>query len=71
MELQNHWATSLDIGNRVKATLRHATDGAKNIHNAEVIVVFNNCFKSFIQATYNNATYTIPYNDLTKITPNA
>lgn len=41
--LTPHWAENLQIGNKCLATIRHKTDGSKNLHNVEVIVIENNC----------------------------
>lgn len=65
-ELTPHWASELEIGDRCKATLRHATDGTKNIHNAEVIVIANYRNTNNIEGAYNNVTHLIPYNELSK-----
>ncbi len=34
-----HWAEGLETGDRVKATIRHESDGSKNRHNVDIIVV--------------------------------
>ena len=39
MERFPHWAERLKSGDKVKATLRHQTDGSKNKFNVEVIVI--------------------------------
>ena len=63
----NHWAESLEAGDRCKATIRHKTDGSKNRHNVEIIVVSN------IQSELRiigwdkhkpERTFSIPYNGL-------
>ena len=38
----SHWAKELQAGDRCLATIRHPTDGSKNIHKANVIVIENN-----------------------------
>lgn len=59
------WREDLQPGDRCLATIRHETDGTKNIHNAEVIVAENNLKLKQIVGFYFKK-YTIPYNELTK-----
>lgn len=63
----SHWAEELEVADRCFATLRHSTDGTKNIHNAEVIVVCNNHKRKSITGLYLGIQqFEIPYNELTK-----
>ena len=41
-----HWKEKLEAGDRAIACIRHKTDGSKNIHNANVIVI-NNIIKEY------------------------
>jgi len=62
----SHWAETLQIGDRCTATIRHKTDGSKNLHNVDVIVVENNKSKQEIVGYFNKRTKAIAYNELTK-----
>lgn len=66
MEEYKHWATKLEVGDRAFATIRHETDGSKNIHNAVVIVVSNNEYKKNIKGAFDGEVYAIPYCELKK-----
>lgn len=63
-EIQKHWAEKLEIGDRVTATIRHKTDGSKNIHNAKIIVIVNYKHLHEISAWYNDKRIKIPYNEI-------
>lgn len=63
----SHWAEELQVGDRCKATIRHKTDGSKNLHNVEVIVVENLQSDKKIVGYFNNCKKHIPYNELTKL----
>lgn len=60
---QKHWAENLQVGDRVKGTIRHQTDGSKNKIDVDVIVVAN-LHNSKIEAHFEGKNYTIPYNEL-------
>jgi hypothetical protein len=59
-----HWAESLEAGDMVIVTIRHETDGSKNINYAKVIVIFNNKRDKNIAASYEDQKIIIPYNDI-------
>lgn len=59
-----HWAERLQVADRVLATLRHKTDGSRNVHNADVIVVENKPGESKIIGWWDDRNYEIPYNEL-------
>lgn len=60
----SHPAEALETGDRVIATIRHKTDGSKNIHNANLIVIENRKQVRHIRALWRENEYLIPYNDL-------
>ena len=62
----SHWAEHLQSGDRCIATIRHKTDGSKNIIGANVIVVENQKLVKHIIAFYKSERFLIPYNDLKK-----
>jgi hypothetical protein len=62
-----HWAESLEVGDKCLATIRHKTDGSKNLHNVEVIVIENNATKEEISAWFPEYKAVIPYNDLKEL----
>lgn len=66
MQEYKHWATELEVGDRAIATIRHETDGSKNIHNAVVIVVSNDEYKKNIEGALGEEVYNIPYYELKK-----
>ena len=61
-----HWAEELQAGDRCKATIRHRTDGTKNLHNVDVIVVDNLPSKKMIVGYFDKRKKKIPYNELSK-----
>ena len=63
----SHWAEGLEIGDKCLATIRHKTDGSKNLHNVEVIVIENNKEKKEIVGWFPEVKATIPYNELKKL----
>lgn len=65
-----HWATTLKQGDKAIATIRHETDGSKNIHNAEVLILNNNSRRQMVMGEHFGQYYTIPYNDLTALSTN-
>lgn len=63
----SHWAENLETGDRCKATIRHKTDGSKNIHNVDIIVVENLQAEKQIVGYLNKCKKQISYNELSKI----
>jgi hypothetical protein len=63
-----HWAQELQTGDRCLATIRHKTDGSKNKHNVEVIVIENNIRDSKIMALFLGEQEFIRYNELSEVT---
>ena len=59
---KKHWAESLEMGDRCKATIRHQTDGTKNIHNADIIVIKH--LDKAILAAFDGNEVVVPYNEL-------
>jgi hypothetical protein len=62
-----HWAEELEVGDRCTATIRHKTDGSKNIIDATVIVVQNNKERKSIIGWLAPNEHEIPYNELGKL----
>ena len=60
-----HWAELLEVGDRCIATIRHKTDGTKNLHGIEGIVIENNKAKKEISFWFPEFKALVPYNDLT------
>lgn len=69
MSSYQHWASSLEIGDRVIATIRHKTDGKKNIIGAIVIVAENNKWAQKIKGAIDDMVFDLPYNELTAFEP--
>ena len=69
MENTKHWAESLISGDRCLATIRHQTDGSKNKHNVNVIVVRNKIEINSILCTEEGSgvSIIIPYYELSQI----
>lgn len=61
-----HWAETLEVGDRCKATIRHKTDGSKNRHNVDIVVIENLFSERRIIGYFDETTESIPYNELTK-----
>jgi hypothetical protein len=68
----SHWAEELEPGDICKATIRHKTDGSKNRQNVKIFVVSNFHNESRISGwdRKTNRTFSINYNELTKIDVN-
>jgi hypothetical protein len=66
-ELIEHWAESLEIGDRVKATIRHETDGSKNHTDVPVIVVENYKYAKEVKVKFMDDFHRVPYNELSKL----
>lgn len=64
-----HWAESLQQGDRVLATIRHQTDGTLNRHNVNMIVVDVDIRKKQIKGVNEGSFYMIPFMELTQLTP--
>ena len=62
-----HWAETLEAGDRCKATIRHKTDGSKNRHNVDIVVIENLLSERRIIGYFDEITESIPYNELTKV----
>lgn len=62
-----HWAEKLEAGDRCKATIRHKTDGSKNRHNVDIVVIENLFSERRIIGYFDETTEVIPYNELTKV----
>lgn len=62
----SHWAEELQVGDRCKATIRHKTDGSKNLHNVEIIVVENLQSEKKIVGYFKKRKKHIFYNELSK-----
>lgn len=58
-----HWAEELQQGDRVFATIRHKTDGSKNMINLAAIVIENN-LDNTVLIFANHQEYIVPYNEL-------
>lgn len=63
----SHWAEELESGDRCLATIRHKTDGSKNRHNVEIIVVENLQSEKKIVGYFKKRKKHIPYNELSKM----
>lgn len=63
----NHWASELQPGDRVLATIRHQTNGELNRHNISVVVV--DIFEKSILGYDGIGVYDIPFNELKTIHP--
>jgi len=61
-----HWANYLETGDRVNATIRHKTDGSKNMINVNCIVVenFNNESEINVYVQMLDKIFLVPYNEL-------
>lgn len=67
MQEYKHWADALEIGDKCLATIRHKTDGSKNLHNVEVIVIENKKKDKEIVGWFPEYKVRIPYNELSEI----
>lgn len=67
-KFSRHWAEDLQTGDKALACIRHKTDGSKNIHNAEIIVITNNIHECWVLAAHKNIEYQIPYMELKQLT---
>lgn len=63
----SHWAEELEVGDKCLATIRHKTDGEKNLQNVEIIVVSNDIENKKVIGFFSLKKRVIPYNDLAKI----
>lgn len=65
MKDNNHWAETLETGDRVLATIRHKTDGSKNLIDQSAIVVNNNKDDSNILVAINkDDLHIVPYSEI-------
>lgn len=62
----SNWGENLEPGDKCLATIRHKTDGSKNRHNVEIIVIDNFQSLSYITAwdRKKKRKFKIPYNEL-------
>jgi len=67
MEIYNHWATALEIGDKCLGTIRFS-DGEKNLINAKIIVIENDHNNKKIKGNlaFTKDTFDIPYNELSE-----
>jgi len=63
----SHFAEKLQIRDRCIATIRHQTDGSKNIIGANVVIISNSLKERSIKAYFNHTEYNIPYYELTEL----
>jgi len=63
----SHFAEKLQIGDRCIATIRHQTDGSKNIIGANVVIISNRLKERVVKAYYDHTQYDIPYCELTEL----
>ena len=61
---QIHPAQKLVKGDRVTCTIRHATDGSKNLINVEVIFLESNLSKRTCNIVYQDNIYEVPFHDM-------
>lgn len=66
MEEQQHWAYSLQVGDRCQATIRHKTDGSKNLVDVPVIVAAVDRRRKFVIAIHDvkEPEAQVPFMDL-------
>ena len=62
-----HWAERLKVGDICLATIRHQTDGTKNLHDVEVVVDENLKGENKINCYFGDVKATVKYNDLKQI----
>ena len=62
-----HLAETLEAGDRCKVTIRHKTDGSKNRHNVDIVVIENLFSERRIIGYFDEITESIPYNELTNV----
>lgn len=67
----SHWAEDLVIGDKVYCTIRHNTNGERNIKNALLVVIENHSDKMKIKGLLSNfagkALLIMDYNELSEI----
>jgi len=64
MEEQIHPAQKLIQGDKVIATIRHATDGSKNLNKVQVIFLECNSLKRTCDVVYLCKVYEVPFNNM-------
>lgn len=66
-EAPKHWAASLKENDQVIATIRHETDGEKNLCDVLCKVMSNSVEREKVLVEYLRNLYTVPYYDLRDI----
>ena len=64
LQIKSKFPNRLEVGDRCKATIRHKTDGSKNLIRVDVIVCENNNEEKTIIAQYKRKKHKVPYNEL-------
>lgn len=59
-----HPGVGLVSGDRITATIRHESDGSKNINNAACIVIANYPKQAGVEAWFNDRAIFVPYNEI-------
>ncbi|QWT88134.1 hypothetical protein KBP46_10030 [Chryseobacterium sp. PCH239] len=67
METKEHIAKDLKVGDTFIATIRHKTDGTKNLANQICTVVHNGELGDSLIAKMDLGIVRIPYNEITEI----
>lgn len=67
IEKQKHWAATLRQNDNVIATIRHKSNGNKNLIDVLCKVITNDQENEKIELAYLRSVYMIKYNDLTDI----
>lgn len=58
-----HWASELEVGDRVRVTIRHINDGSKNLIKVPCIVIEQIHSIKSVKVAHEENVYTIPYNE--------
>lgn len=66
-EAPKHWAASLKENDQVIATIRHETDGEKNLCDVLCKVMSNSVEREKVLVEYLRQYYTVRYSDLTDL----
>ncbi|WP_278494909.1 hypothetical protein [Chryseobacterium arthrosphaerae] len=65
--LTEHFAKKLKAGDTFIATIRHKTDGTKNLVNKKCTVVHNGGLEDSLIAKMDHGIVRIPYNEINEI----
>lgn len=65
--INEHFAKKLKAGDEFIATIRHKTDGSKNLLNQKCIVVHNGELGDSLIGKTESGIVRIPYNEITEI----